>query len=606
MCGIIAILSKNNCSEILLNGLKQLQNRGYDSAGICTLINNNFSIIKYASDNKSAISKLENNINKLQDSYIGIAHTRWATHGAKTDFNSHPHTSFNNKISLVHNGIIENYLELKKELVDIKFKSQTDSEVITNLLAVEYEKTGVFLKSLKNVINKLEGTWGLAIINKDEPNKLYCVRHGSPLLISHNNDNVIVSSEQSGFCGLVNNYIVLESNDICVIEKKDDEIKIDTLNKYISKNTIKNNFDLTPYPYPHWTIKEIEEQIESSMRTISLGGRLLDNDKVKLGGLEDNKEILLSIDNIIILGCGTSYHAGLVGVHYFKDLCNFNSVQIFDGADFTDKDIPKIGNTAVILLSQSGETKDLHRCIKIGKNNNLFLIGVINVVDSMIAREVNCGCYLNAGREVAVASTKAFTSQVIVLSMLSIWFSQIHKTNLLKRNRYIKCLRNLPNDIKNTIKISKKKKDLIINLLNKSNLFILGKGKSEAIAKEGSLKIKEISYVHSEAYSGTSLKHGPFALLDKDFPVIMISPNDEHYIKMENAYHEIESRYAPILFITTKENCIKKNCIIIPNNEIFGDLLCVITLQLTAYYLSISKNINPDFPKNLAKVCTTE
>lgn len=610
MCGIIAMLSKHKCSKTLLDGLKQLQNRGYDSAGICTLtLNNDYSIIKYASDNNtSAIAKLEKNLEIINDSCNGIAHTRWATHGAKTDTNSHPHISYDNKVSLVHNGIIENFAELKKELMEngVTFKSQTDTEIISNLLAWEYNISNNFLQSIENVIQKLEGTWGLAILNNDEPNKLYCVRHGSPLLVSNNEDFVLVASEQSGFCGLVSNYIVLESNDICIIEKKDGVIEVNTSNKYIPKETIKGNFELTPDPYDHWTIKEIEEQVESSMRAISLGGRLLTNDKVKLGGLESNKEILLRIDNVIVLGCGTSYHAGLVGINYFKDLCNFNSVQIFDGAEFTKKDIPKFGNTALILLSQSGETKDLHRCIQIGKDNDLFLMGVINVVDSMIAREVHCGCYLNAGREVAVASTKAFTGQVIILSMMAVWFSQIHKSNQFKRQTYIKCLRKLPYDIKKTIDVSKKNKKLIVDLLKKPNLFILGKGKSEAIAREGSLKIKEISYIHSEAYSGTSLKHGPFALLDEKFPVVMISPDDEHYTKMENAYHEIESRHAPILFITTKKNCEKKNTIILPNNEIFGDFLCVVTMQMIAYYLSISKGINPDFPKNLAKVCTTE
>ena len=612
MCGIIAMLSKYGCSKTLLEGLKQLQNRGYDSAGICTLTqNNNLSIIKYASDkDMSAISKLEQNLGDIEDSFNGIAHTRWATHGAKTDENSHPHISYDNKVSLVHNGIIENFAELKRELMDkgVTFQSQTDTEVISNLLCWEYKKSGNFLKSLEIVIEKLEGTWGLAILNSDEPDKLYCVRHGSPLLVSENDEFVLISSEQSGFCGVVSNYIVLESNDICIIERKDGEIKINTSNKYIPKETIKGNFDLTPDPYDHWTIKEIEEQVESSMRAISLGGRLLDNDKVKLGGLDNNKQILLRIDNIIVLGCGTSFHSGLVGINYFKDLCNFNSVQIFDGAEFTEKDIPKFGNTALVLLSQSGETKDLHRCIQIGKNNDLFLIGVINVVDSMIAREVHCGCYLNAGREVAVASTKAFTGQVIILSMMAVWFSQIHKSNQFKRQTYIKCLRKLPYDIKKAIAVSKeeKNKKMIIDLLKKPNLFILGKGKSEAIAKEGSLKIKEISYIHSEAYSGTSLKHGPFALLDENFPVIMISPDDEHFSKMENAYHEIESRHAPILFITTKQNCKKDNCIILPQSEVFGDFLCVITMQMVAYYLSVSKGINPDFPKNLAKVCTTE
>ena len=605
MCGIIATLSKKKCLDILLDGLEQLQNRGYDSAGLSTLTNNNIENLKFASSNEeSAINKLKNNIFKIKDSTTGIAHTRWATHGPKTDVNSHPHISYDNKLSLVHNGIIENFLEIRNRLEHkgIQFKSQTDTEVIVNLLAYEYSIHKNFIVSLNKCIEQLEGTWGLCILNVDEPETIYCVRHGSPLLVSESDDYIMVSSEQSGFCGLMTNYIVLESNDICIINNNG----ISTSNKYIPKDTQFNNFDLTPYPYSHWTLKEIEEQYESSLRAISLGGRLLDDNNVKLGGLKSHKEILIRINNIIILGCGTSYHAGLLATHYFKDLCNFNIVLNLDGAEFSEKDIPKFGNTALILLSQSGETVDLLKCIDIGKKNNLFLIGIINVVDSLIARETHCGCYLNAGREVGVASTKSFTSQVIVLSLLAIWFSQIHNTNEIKRYEYMSCLRQLPYHIKETINTSKKYKDKILKIINKDNLFLLGRGKSEAIAKEGSLKIKEISYIHSEGYPGSSLKHGPFALLCKDFPVIIISPNDEFYDKMLNTYQEIKSRNAPILFISNKQNNSIENLLTIPKNNIYSDLLSIIPLQFAAYYLSLERGFNPDLPRNLAKCVTVE
>ena len=608
MCGIIGIISKNDVINQILNGLEQLLNRGYDSTGICTL-NNDFSVLKYASDKEnSAINKLKKSLGKLKKSNLGIGHTRWATHGGKTDENSHPHLSFDNKICLVHNGIIENYSELKKELESqgIQFRSQTDTEVIVNLLALEYKKTNNFIISLENILSRMQGTWGLAIINKDTPNKLYCVRHGSPLLVGQNNNFVMIASEQSGFCGLVNNYFALDSNDICIISKENDKFSINTNNKYELKDTVKNQDISLSDEYSHWTMKEIDEQYDSSLRAISLGGRLLENDKVKLGGLEEHKEILLRIDNIIILGCGTSYFAGLLGVNYLKDLCSFNTVQIFDGAEFNEKDIPKFGSTSLILLSQSGETKDLHRCIKIGKDNNLFLLGVINVVDSMISRETHCGCYLNAGREVGVASTKSFTSQCIVLSLIAIWFSQIHNSNQFKRYSYIKCLRKLSSDIKKSIDISKSFKDLYVKLLNKKSMFILGKGKSEAIAKEGALKIKELTYIHSEGYSGSSLKHGPFALLDEKLPVILVIPNDEHYVKMMNAYEEIKSRNAPIMVITNNKDCDVDNKIVLPYNEIFGDLLSIIPMQLISYYMAIEKGINPDFPRNLAKTVVVE
>jgi len=614
MCGIIGILSKEkiNLIKYLINGLKQLQNRGYDSAGITYYNNNNFNTIKYASDKcDNSISKIEKevvNINLSNKINLGMGHTRWATHGAKTDYNSHPHVSFNNKVIVVHNGIIENYLKLKNELIknNIPFKSETDSEVISNLIAYYYSLNNSFLDSIKITLSKLEGTWGLVIINTDTPNKLYCVRRGSPLLISNNNDFVIISSEQSGFNGQVSNYFILEGNDLCEIYFQDDEFKIKTSYNYKLKDTIKNNFDLTPYPYDHWTIKEIEEQYESSLRALSFGGRILNEDKVKLGGLENHIETLKTIENIIFLGCGTSYNASMIGVNYFKENCNFNCVMVFDGAEFNSKDIPKLGKTALILLSQSGETRDLYRCVKIGRDENLFLIGIINVVDSLIAREVDCGVYLNAGREVGVASTKCFTNQVIILSMMSIWFNQIHNKNENKRKDLIFNLRKLPNQIKETINMSKNNLKIFNEILNKDNLFLLGKGKSEAIAREGSLKIKEISYIHSEAYNGSSLKHGPFALLSEEFPVILIILDDDHYTKMMNCYQEIKSRGSPIVLIKNSLEINDENIIKVPYNKYFGDLLSIIPLQIISYNLSLVRNLNPDFPRNLAKSVVVE
>ena len=607
MCGIISILSKNNnIKNIIINGLEQLQNRGYDSAGI-TYFNQKFNTIKYASTNEiRAIEKLKIETKKIEKFNLGIGHTRWATHGAKTNNNSHPHHSFDNKVILVHNGIIENFDQLKYKLIEqkITFKSETDTEVIANLIAFHYQ-TNNFIDSIKLTLDQLEGTWGLVIINTDTPNKLYCVRKGSPLLISQTEDFIMVSSELAGFNGLVSNYFILDGNDLCEMSLEDNKLELKTQQKYQLKDNNINNFNLSPDPFPHWTIKEIEEQYESSIRALSFGGRLLDENKVKLGGLEPYIQILKRIDNIIFLGCGTSYNAALIGSNYFKELCNFNSISVYDGADFKANDIPKIGNTALIFLSQSGETKDLHRCINIGKELDLFLIGVINVVDSMIAREVDCGVYLNAGREVGVASTKCFTSQVIVLSLISIWFSQIHNHNVNQRKEYVESLRKLPNDIKNTIQVSKENIDRILDIVNKDNLFILGKGISEYISYESALKIKEISYIHAEGYNGSSLKHGPFALLSEDFPVILISPNNIHYQKMLNVYQEIKSRNAPIIFITNVKTDIE-NSLITPNNKKFGDLLTIIPMQLLAYNLSIKKNINPDYPRNLAKSVVVE
>ena len=609
MCGIIGYIGSSNSYNICIDSLKQLQNRGYDSAGICSLLNENFKIYKFASKTKkSSLDRLEIYKSEHDKSILSIGHTRWATHGAKNDINSHPHISSDGLFTLVHNGIIENYKIIKKMLIDngYTFKSETDSEVIVNLLSYFYNKNGENVtKAIQSSIEILEGTWGLAILCKKEPNKLYATRHGSPILIGMNDNGVLITSENNGFCNLATNYFVLQNNDIAIIQRNEEEINILTNKIYKYKSIEKKEIVLNPEPYPHWTIKEINEQSESCLRAISLGGRLMSNNEVKLGGLEKKRKELLKLDNIILLGCGTSYHAGMFGLQYFKEFELFNNVQLFDGADFNSNDIPKKGKTGLILLSQSGETKDLHRCIEIGRSKGLFIIGVVNVVDSLIAREVDCGCYLNAGREVAVASTKAYTSQIILLCLIAIWFSQEKNINNSLREKYIKNLRNLHKDIRSTIELSESSMEEIVPLFKHHSCFILGKGKSESVAKEGALKIKEISYIHAEGYSTSSLKHGPFALLHNDFPVVLLGLDNEHYQKNENAYEEIKSRHASIIFITDKD-INRDNMIKITYNELFQDLLSIIPLQILAYRLSLERKLNPDMPRNLAKVVTVE
>ena len=638
MCGIFGILTtlKNqDIYKIIINGLIQLQNRGYDSSGICTLNNNKFEIHKYASSNElSSIDKLLSlnlqNSDNNNSIYMGIGHNRWATHGGKTDINAHPHTSNDKNFVLVHNGIIENYQELKSFLIKngYEFYSQTDTEVIVNLISYHYkiindsndaetifsdfnDKNNTFT-AIQKTIEQLQGTYGIIVMNNLEHEKIYAVRNGSPLLVGITDEYAIITSEQSGFCNMVNNYITLQNDDICIITKNNDKIKIETSNQYVHKKVNILNYDLTPYPYKHWTLKEIYEQPTTIFNTINRGGRIKNNCEVKLGGLESKIDLLKNIQNIIILGCGTSYNAGMYGSHYLKTLCNFNTVCVIDGAELNEYDIPKSGKTAFILISQSGETKDLHRCIEIAQKNNIITIGIINVVDSLIAREVDCGIYCNAGREMGVASTKAFTSQVICLSMLAIWFSQIHNINEIKRTQIIKDLHNLSNDFKTILEnidgIYSKIKDISLKIKNYNNLFILGKGNDEYIAKEGSLKIKEISYIHSEGYSASSLKHGPFALLDENFPTIIINCHDEHTTKILNCFEEVHSRNSPIIMITNNNLDLKKECSVIKinKNNSYGSLLGIVPLQLLAYYLSINRSINPDIPKNLAKVVTVE
>jgi glucosamine--fructose-6-phosphate aminotransferase (isomerizing) len=615
MCGIYGILTNNvniNIIRFILDGLVQLQNRGYDSAGIYCLNETADSILeKYAStDKEDALDKL-NNMNLENKAYnVGMGHNRWATHGGKTDINAHPHQSNKQDFIIVHNGIIENFQALKDTLISkgYTFISQTDTEIIANLLEENYKETCNVIDSIKKTIDMLNGTYGLVIIHKKEPYKLYCVRNGSPLLIGHNDEYCIITSEQSGFCKKINRYITLNNDDICEIHfDACNHIKINYANTYFFKKIIMDNNDLTPEPYKHWTLKEIYEQPRKILNSINLGGRILTNNLVKLGGLDDNKDKLKNIEHIILLGCGTSYYSCMYGKDFFKKLCDFNTIQLYDGADFEENDIPVKGETLIIFVSQSGETKDLHRCINIAKKKNIITMGVINVVDSLIAREVDFGIYCNAGREMGVASTKAFTTQVICLCLCALWFSQNRNINQHIRTHIIKDLQNLSSDFEKCLNSVKTHVNDVVQLLSKyNNLFILGKNNDEAIAREGSLKIKEISYIHSEGYSSSALKHGPFALLGPEMPLILLNNNIEYEPKVLNCYEEVASRKSPIIFITNNKTIEKENTIYIPYNESFSSLLGIIPLQLIAYELSVLRGINPDKPKNLAKVVTVE
>jgi glucosamine--fructose-6-phosphate aminotransferase (isomerizing) len=617
MCGIFGIVSKerqNICAKII-DALVQLQNRGYDSSGLCLIDDGNLVVHKYASTlNESSLDKLRNVCNNdtfvknhalnghslnghaLNGHSLGIGHNRWATHGQKNDINAHPHLSCDKRFAIVHNGIIENYAELKQKLLNngFTFASQTDSEVIANLISFYFQ--GDVLKALRQTINDLQGTYGIIVIDSEDEDKMFCVRNGSPLLVGKNEDEVIVTSEQSGFCNLVSNYITLQNDDICIIERQNLEIK--TRNTYVRNPVSSVSSDLSPHPFPHWTLKEIYSQPAVIMSSINNGGRIDGPAKVKLGGLDQHLSLLTDVDNIILLGCGTSYFACLYGMYFFKRICSMNTVQAFDGADFSEYDVPTIGKTACILVSQSGETKDLHRCIEIAAKCGLVTIGIINAVDSLIAREVDCGVYCNAGREIGVASTKAFTSQVVCLSLVSIWFSQTQEVNEHLRIKMISDLQNLSNDFKTTLE------NVDLSLLKdlKNNMFILGKGSDEFIAKEGSLKVKEISYVHCEGYSASSLKHGPFALLDETFPVIILDLDRKHKTKIKNCIAEVKSRNSPVYTISNDGRGDINVCF----NSSYASLLGIVPIQLLAYQMSTERGINPDTPKNLAKVVTVE
>jgi glucosamine--fructose-6-phosphate aminotransferase (isomerizing) len=610
MCGIIGYLGSDSFVTYVLNGLKLIQNRGYDSVGIGTIMNGTLHTIKYASTNTyNSLTSVEKDVNNTKTSFnsnIGIGHTRWATHGSKTDINAHPHHDNLNRISLVHNGIIENFMELKNELLALNysFKSTTDTEVIAVLIGYFLDSGNTIQEAIKFTIKKLRGTWALAIIDISNPNKMWITRNGSPLLLGIEDNFIMIASEQIGFSNYVNKYIILNNHDLIEISLHGSVITYNTdINSYPLQIKPEQDIITSPSPYNYWMEKEIMEQTIAVDRALNNGGRIASDTFVKLGGLDINKISLMKLNNIILLGCGTSYHAGLWSIKIFKSLDIFDTVQIYDGAEFTYNDISKHGKTGLILLSQSGETKDLHRCLQIAKDYDLLTIGVVNVVDSMIARETNCGVYLNAGREVSVGATKSFTSQCVVLSLIAIWFSHEKGTCLEKRRKIIMDVRNLSLQINNVLKQWSKAKHIALSLDNScQNTFILGKGSSEAIAKESALKLKEIGYIHAEGFSSSALKHGSFALIIPKLPIFILDIDYEHHSKNMNAYQEIKARGAHIIKIGYDESCE----LVIDQNNTFGGIIANIYLQIISFEIALKNGYNPDYPRNLAKVVTVE
>ena len=610
MCGIIGFLGFSKGIIKVYEGLVILQNRGYDSAGISSICDNKFILNKYASKNGgNPLKLLESHLSNHEQSFNIIGHNRWGSTGSiYNDMNAHPHIDYTNKFSVVHNGIIENYAMLKEELIGegVIFKSETDTEVIVNLIGYYYKKSGDVLQSIEKAIGRIEGTWGLAIQCVDEPDAIYCSRHGSPLLIGSTDEYIMIASEQSGFSSDIKNYVILDNSDIVKIKRGDNKINFDMFKNRVLYDTVYKKTLLSPDPYPHWTIKEINEQYDSSIRALGMGSRIKSDEDVRLGGLYHNLENLMKLDHLILLGCGTSYNAGLYSLNTFKKISYFNTVQIFDGSEFSEYDIPHTGKTGLILLSQSGETKDLHRCIKIANKYNLATIGVVNVVDSLIARDVDCGVYVNAGKEIGVASTKSFTSQALVLNLIACWFSQYRWVNKSMRSSIIKGLRLVPHYIRTVISQTEEKCiEVAKYLVDNESLFILGKGDNEAIALEGALKIKELGYMNANGCSTACLKHGPFALLCKDFPVIILLPDDKHFALNNFVSEEMMSRDAYVIGISDKDlNDSYKIKIKVPSCPHFFGIIANICLQLIAYHLAIMKGNNCDRPRNLCKSVT--
>jgi glucosamine--fructose-6-phosphate aminotransferase (isomerizing) len=644
MCGITFIYSKTNDNALdhIFNSLELIQNRGYDSMGICYYNQNtsNYDIIKKASTPKDdclTLLKTKFNINKNNlktsiHSKFAVGHTRWATHGGKTDANAHPHISNNGEIILVHNGIINNFLSIKEFLIskNYTFYSETDSEVIANLLEYYINNNASFEEGLSQTLSMLEGTWGLVIIYTKEIDTFYVSRRGSPLLLASNTNYILCSSEINGFNGLAQDYIALNDNSVVKISNNNYTfLELETSesqslslanNSYISYSIENSDYkDIwnTKNQYAHWMLKEINEQPETIQKAYNYGGRINGN-TIKLGGLDQILNITSYIEYIYLIGCGTSYNAALAGEIYLNELNKFVTVKCINACEFTENCLPNIKNYSTLMcvfLSQSGETLDVFNCLKICKNKRCLTMGIINKVDSLLAREVECGVYLNAGLEISVASTKSFTSMLVVLSLVSMWFVNNHHNNNMKINS----LRFLSHSLKQmlfsnsiTSKLTALRDNIILK--NYSSIFILGKHKLYPVACESSLKIKEVCYIHCEGFSAGSLKHGPFALLDNtNLTLLLIDSNDIiNYNNMKSTYYEIIGRETNLFVITNSQNVINElqiaehSCMLINKLDYYNEILFTVLLQKLAYIISVAKGINPDKPKNLAKVVTVE
>lgn len=632
MCGITFILSKieENVIDYALNSLERIQNRGYDSIGICySKSDSKYDIIKKASAEIDCFDLLKNHLGESPiKSHAVLGHTRWATHGSKTESNAHPHISQQKNIILVHNGIINNYFELKIELIQrgYTFYSETDTEIIANLIEYYLIKFNYNIENaIETALNRLEGTWALVIIYTRAPRIYYVTRKGSPMLLGSSDKYIMCCSEVDGFIGLIYNYIILDNNDIIKIEDNRYTSIINKNDPYVIKKISDDISKLTCGNYSHWMLKEIMEQPDTLQKAFNYGGRIINN-AVKLGGLDNYKMNIINnhIEYVLIIGCGTSYNAGLIAQLYFNSDNTFITTLCINACEFTDKNIPNIENKtkiACVFLSQSGETIDVYSCLKICKDKGCLTIGVINKVDSLIARNVDCGVYLNCGSEISVASTKSFTSMLLCLSLIQLWFTNnANGANNHKTRNILNSMRILPNMVTGTlssIKFLKYIDDVKNKIIKKNieNIFMLGKGKLYPIACEGSLKVKEVCYIHSEPFSAGALKHGPFALLDEtNMSILLIDHNDSaNYHSLKSTYYEIASRKTNLIIVTNNISVLEELDILSSNNyilldslEYYSEILFVIALQYLAYVISVEKNINPDKPRNLAKVVTVE
>jgi len=617
MCGITGYIGYREAYPIIINGLQRLEYRGYDSAGVVLFDGNQINLSKTKGKVSDLIEKVKVEIS--QTGKLGIGHTRWATHGIPNDVNSHPHTSQSGNLVIVHNGIIENYDTIKKELINrgYTFHSDTDTEVLVNLIEEVKNQNNVKLgQAVQLALNQVVGAYAIAIFDKSKPDEIIVARLGSPIAIGIGKDNTefFVASDASPFIEYTKNAIYLEDEEMAIIrvgrEVKIRKIQDDSIVDADIQQLKMNLEQIEKGGYEHFMLKEIFEQPRAI--TDAFRGRLHRQEGViKMSGLEDNMKQFLNANRIIIVACGTSWHAGLVAEYLFEDLARI-PVEVEYASEFryrnpiiTEKDI-------IIAISQSGETADTLAAIKLAKSKGALVFGVCNVVGSSIARESDAGAYTHAGPEIGVASTKAFTTQITVLALMALRLARAKGTMTSSSYRHhLQELELIPGKVEIALKSDNHVKMISDIYKDSGNFLYLGRGFNFPVALEGALKLKEISYIHAEGYPAAEMKHGPIALIDENMPIVVIATNKGHYDKVVSNIQEIKARKGQIIAVVTEGDDTVKNIadhiIEIPETlEVFTPLLTTIPLQLLSYHIAVMRGCNVDQPRNLAKSVTVE
>jgi len=615
MCGIVGYIGKREAYPIILNGLKRLEYRGYDSAGIALFDGNDIQLCKTKGKVASLEEKAEKEISRKGS--LGIGHTRWATHGVPNDVNSHPHYSNSGDLVIIHNGIIENYDSLKKELIKrgYTFTSDTDTEVLVNLIEdIQINEKVKLGKAVQIALNQVVGAYAIALFDRKKPDEIVVAKLGSPLAIGIGEDEFFVASDASPFIEFTNNAIYLEDEEMAIIRLGRDvkvrKIKDDKLVAPYVQELQMNLEQIEKGGYDHFMLKEIYEQ-PAVIKDTYRGRLLAEKGIVKLGGLEDYIEKFINADRIIIVACGTSWHAGLVAEYIFEDLVRI-PVEVEYASEFRYRNPIISENDVVIAISQSGETADTLAAIKLAKSKGAFVYGVCNVVGSTISRETHSGTYTHAGPEIGVASTKAFTTQITVLAMIALRLAKA-KGTISQRDfmLYLRELELIPKHVEEALKTEDKIKEIASVFKDVRNFLYLGRGYNFPVALEGALKLKEISYIHAEGYPAAEMKHGPIALIDEQMPVVVIAIKSDHYDKVVSNIQEIKARKGKIIAVVSKGDTAVRELadyvMEVPHTpEALTPLVTTIPLQLLSYHIAVMLGRNVDQPRNLAKSVTVE